>query len=130
MLLHNTKKEFKKWRKLWTNLEENRLEPLREHGNDGKKVELHELQNEHNREVVQHNENETQSNELGNKGQSGELPNEQEFEVVEGSEDDNVQPQMVSMDVNQGSEDNNVIRRHKIVSKEVMGKMVRQRQHG
>ena len=71
MLLHNTKKEFKKWRKLWTNLEENRLEPLREHGNDGKKVELHELQNKHNREVVQHNENETQSNELGNKGQSG-----------------------------------------------------------
>ena len=60
----------------------------------------------------------------------GNLPNEQEFEVVEGSEDDNVQPQMVSMDVNQGSEDNNVIRRHKIVSKEVMGKMVRQRQHG
>ena len=32
-------------------------------GNDGKNVELHELQNEHNREVVQHNENETQSNE-------------------------------------------------------------------
>ena len=63
MLLHNIKKEFKKWRKLWTNLEENRLEPLREHGNDGKNVELHELQNEHNREVVQHNENETQSNE-------------------------------------------------------------------
>ena len=106
------------------------LEPLREHGSDGKNVELHELQNEHNREVVQHNENETQSNELGNEGQSEELPNEQEFEVVEGSEDDNVQPQMVSMDVNQGSEDNNVIRRHKIVSKEAMGKMVRQRQHG